>query len=127
MTCCYPAAMRRSTDNPSPQVQVKWYLQQWREKAGLTQAELAEKMHTSAGMISEHESGSRRFNDDWMARWAAALNIKPIDLLRSPDEADPERLAQDAALSELLAKLSEEQRDEALRFLRYLGSQTAGK
>jgi transcriptional regulator with XRE-family HTH domain len=123
----YPAGMKNPKANPSPQVEVRWYLQQWREKAGLTQAQLAERMHTSAGMISEHEAGTRRFNDDWMARWAAALRIKPIDLLRHPDDVDVERQAQDYAVSDLLVKLSADQREEALRFLRFLASQSGDK
>lgn len=123
----YSVGMKNPKTNPSPQVEVRWYLQQWRDKAGLTQAQLAERMHTSAGMISEHEAGTRRFNDDWMARWAAALGIRPIDLLRSPDEVDNERQAQDYAVSDLLVKLSADQKEEALRFLRFLASQTAGK
>jgi len=123
----YPAAMKNPKANPSPQVEVRWYLQQWREKAGLTQAQLAERMHTSAGMISEHEAGTRRFNDDWMARWAAALSIRPIDLLRSPYDVDPVRDAQDHMVSDLLEKLTAEKKEEALSFLRFLASQTADK
>lgn len=123
----YPLDMKKPKTNPSPQVEVRWYLQPWREKAGLTQAQLAERMHTSAGMISEHEAGTRRFNDDWMARWAAALRIKPIDLLRHPDDVDPERDAQDHQMVDLLDKLTTEKKEEALRFLRFLASQTADK
>lgn len=124
MTNRYCAPMPKTKLNPSPQVEVRWYLQQWRERAGLTQAQLAEMMNTSAGMISDHESGERRFNADWMARWAAALNVKPIDLLRHPDAVDPGMSEQDAQAYDLLVKLPESKREEALRFLRYLASQT---
>lgn len=123
----YCAGMKNPKANPSPQTEVRWYLQQWRERAGLTQSQMAERLHTSAGMISEHEAGTRRFNDDWMARWAAALNIAPIDLLRSPDEADAARKAADTVAVDLISRLSDDQREEALRFLRYLASQTPDK
>lgn len=120
----YYPGMKNPKDNPSPQTKVRWYLQEWREKLDLTQAQLAEMLHTSAGMISEHEAGTRRFNDDWMARWAHALKIHPIDLLRNPDEVDALRKAEDKEAAELLAKLPEGRKEEALRFLHYLASQS---
>lgn len=123
----YRVGMRNPKDNTSPQIAVRWFLQEWREKAGLTQAQLAERMDTSPGMISDHENGTRRFNEDWMARWAAALNIQPIDLLRNPEDVDTVRAAQDSALMGLLAQIPAEKQEEAARFLRFLLSQSAGK
>lgn len=65
-----------------------WYLKEWRDRAGLTMEDLAALVHTSAGYLNDLEKGKRRFNQDWLEKFAAALEIEPVDLLRRPgDEA----------------------------------------
>ena len=47
-----------------------------RIKAGLTQAQLAKKMHIRQNMISDYERGRRRIAADMSKRLAKALQIK---------------------------------------------------
>lgn len=61
-----------------------WYLKEWRERAGLTIEGLADRVHTSAGQLSDLEKGKRRYNRDWLEKCSAALDLGPADLLRSP-------------------------------------------
>jgi transcriptional regulator with XRE-family HTH domain len=47
-----------------------------RLKAGLTQAELAEKLNVRQNMISDYERGKRRVSKSMSERLAKALSIK---------------------------------------------------
>jgi len=47
-----------------------------RLKAGMTQAELAEKLNVRQNMISDYERGKRRISRSMAARLAKALDIK---------------------------------------------------
>ncbi|MFI4932989.1 MAG: helix-turn-helix domain-containing protein [Caulobacterales bacterium] len=53
------------------------YLLAWREKRGLTQAQLAEKVGTTGAVISLLESGGRPLSDKWLRRIAPVLDIRP--------------------------------------------------
>lgn len=66
-----------------------WFLQAWRKKRGLSQEQLAEMVETSKGYISDLEKGDRRYNQDLLERFAAALQCQPRDLLAHPDVAEP--------------------------------------
>lgn len=57
------------------------YLEAWRRKAGLTQAELAEKVGTNQNMIAYLESGERGLSAKWLRRLAPALKTTPGMLL----------------------------------------------
>jgi transcriptional regulator with XRE-family HTH domain len=65
-----------------------WHLKAWRKARGLSQEALAEKAGTSKGYLSDLESGKRPIPPGRLVdRIAAALEIQPADLFRSPDDA----------------------------------------
>lgn len=90
---------------------IRWFLREWREKVGLTQEQLAERLETNKGQISKLENSRQRVNDDWLNGYAVALDIEPGDLLR-----DPER----PTIDDLLKGVSEAERDQAISVLRAL-------
>jgi transcriptional regulator with XRE-family HTH domain len=47
-----------------------------RLKAGLTQAQLAEKMGVRQNMISDYERGRRKYSDEMAARLSRELQVK---------------------------------------------------
>jgi transcriptional regulator with XRE-family HTH domain len=67
---------------------VQWHLKEWRLHRNLRQARLAEMMATSVSVISDQETGKKRLNDDWIDKWATAIGVRPIDLMRPPGQAD---------------------------------------
>ncbi|MFD0387692.1 XRE family transcriptional regulator [Tistrella bauzanensis] len=58
----------------------------WRERRGLTMAELGQRVGTEASQINKLEKGNRRLTAEWMGRLARALDCAPADLLM-PDPA----------------------------------------
>lgn len=52
-----------------------------RQRAGLTQAELADRANTSEPQINRLENGKRRLTEEWRERLARALKVEPADLL----------------------------------------------
>lgn len=56
-------------------------LKQFRERAGLTQAELAEKASTSQPQIRRLEAGERELTPSWAERLAPALGVSAVKLL----------------------------------------------
>jgi len=65
-----------------------FYLREWRKHRGLTQDQLAGRLDTSKGYISDLERGVRRYNQDILEALADALNCEPADLLIR-DPSDP--------------------------------------
>ena len=90
------------------------HLRAWRERAELTQSELAEKVGTKAGVISELESGKTGLSDKWLNRLAPVLGTRPGFLLEF-DPAD----AQGAILTEILA-IPKDRQVEALQIIKVL-------
>jgi transcriptional regulator with XRE-family HTH domain len=58
-----------------------FFLKEWRNYRGLTHMSLAERVGTSQSYVSQIETRERRFNEDWLARFADALDCTPVDLL----------------------------------------------
>jgi transcriptional regulator with XRE-family HTH domain len=71
-------------DRIGPSKPIRWYVREWRAAKGLTQAQLANRLDTSSGVVSDLENGKRRMNEAWMAEIAWALGVEPADLLRDP-------------------------------------------
>ena len=61
-------------------------IRMWRERRGLTMAELGQRVGTEASQINKLEKGNRRLTAEWMGRLARALDCAPADLLM-PDPA----------------------------------------
>lgn len=82
-----------------PRKPSRLYLKEWREKAGLTQEQLADRIDTTKGTISRWENDKakskehRAPSDDALTALAEALDIEKQDLFR-----DPERPSIDALL-----------------------------
>lgn len=56
-------------------------LKQFRESAGLTQQQLADKVGSSQPQIRRLEAGSRKMSKDWAERLAPHLNVDPVQLI----------------------------------------------
>jgi transcriptional regulator with XRE-family HTH domain len=70
-----------------------WHLREWRLSRGLSQEQLAERIGTSKGYVSDLERGERRYNQDLVEGLAGALDISVAQLLgQSPTENKAERL-----------------------------------
>lgn len=66
-----------------------FYLREWRKYRGLTQDQLAERVGTSKGYVSDLERGVRRYNQDLLELLPDALRCDPADLLmRDPSKED---------------------------------------
>lgn len=89
-----------------PTKPLRHYLRDWREKKGLTQQQLADRLSTSKDQISRWERHERGMTMEVQAALAEALPLdSPADLFR-----DPEMPSADA----LLRRATPEQRKQAL-------------
>lgn len=59
-------------------------IRQFREARGLTQVELANRLHISSGRLSNWEQGACRPNADILAKLCRALEVSPSELLDLP-------------------------------------------
>ena len=64
------------------------YIRKMREKRGLSQEQLAQKLNTTNPQISNLELGKRRLTWEWMQRLAGALECQPLDLVENADRTD---------------------------------------
>lgn len=65
--------------NPTPPPPNR--IKEFRERAGLSMAALAEKAGMSSSQVNKLEKGERGLTDVWMRRLATALGCRPADLL----------------------------------------------
>lgn len=72
------------------------FLAAWRKKRGLTQEQLAERVGTYKGQVSNWENGNRSLSYDVMDALAEALDIEPADLFRDPARPSADELLRDA-------------------------------
>lgn len=71
------------------------YLRAWRERANLTQEELADKVGTAGNVIGLLESGERGLSGKWLRRLAPHLGTTAGHLLDyHPDDVDASFLAE---------------------------------
>jgi transcriptional regulator with XRE-family HTH domain len=80
-------------------------LRRLREDRLLSQAELAERAHTSQPQIDRLEKGLRRMSVDWAKRLAPALQCHWLDLMGEPQAAYS---PQTKAIAEVVEGLSED-------------------
>ena len=73
------------------------FLQEWREKRGLTQQQVADRVGTSSMTVSrwERQTGSHKPDIDVLAALAEAYQIEPQDFYHHPDTPNPEALLRD--------------------------------
>ncbi|KRB22699.1 helix-turn-helix domain-containing protein [Mesorhizobium sp. Root172] len=72
------------------------FLAKWRAKRKLTQEQLAERVGTYKGQISNWESNKRNMGFDVQSALAEALDIEPFDLFRDPDRPSADELLRNA-------------------------------
>jgi transcriptional regulator with XRE-family HTH domain len=87
------------------------FLKDWREKRGLTQDQLAERLDTGKDQVSRWENRKRGMSAEVLEALADALNIQPYDIFR-----DPKRPSAD----ELLSRASPEIRRQAFAIIETL-------
>lgn len=90
------------------------YLRQWREKAGLTQEVLAERVGTTKSVISLLENEQRPLSSKWLRKLADALNTTPGRIL----DIDPAEV--DADILDIWDHIPDADRTRAIRVLRSL-------
>ena len=87
-------------------------LRLWREYRRMTQEQLAEKIGTTAAVISLLESGKRRLSLKWLLKIAPALRTTPGFILdHAPDDLPSDVL-------EIWATIPERQQPQALAILK---------
>jgi transcriptional regulator with XRE-family HTH domain len=87
-------------------------LRAWREFRRMTQEELAEKVGTTAAVISLLESGHRQLSLKWLQRFAPALRTTPGFIL----DHQPEDLPTDVL--DTWGAIPEAQKPQALEVLK---------
>lgn len=87
------------------------YLKAWREFRKLSQEDLADRVGTTASMISMLETEQRGLSAKWLRRLAPALSTTPGHLL----DLDPE--AVDSDVIEIWAHIAERDKERAKRIL----------
>jgi len=90
------------------------YLRQWREKAGLSQDELAERVGTTKSVISLLENEKRPLSSKWLRKLAEALGTTPGRIL----DVDPEET--NADILDIWDHIRVKDRATAIRVLRSL-------
>jgi transcriptional regulator with XRE-family HTH domain len=63
---------------------VRQRIREFRVRRGLTQAELAERVGTTAATVSRLETNAMTVSTDWLERFAAVLGVHPADLIERP-------------------------------------------
>lgn len=99
-----------------------WYAAAWRDYRKITQQELADEVGSSRGQISDLETGAKtRYNRDWVAKFADALNVRPGFLI----DVNPFTMWEHSArLSETIMRLPPEDRNAVLDMAERLASRT---
>ncbi len=105
---------------PKPHEIVKF----WREKLGLSQAELGQQSGIIQQEIAKIEIGKRRLTADLIKKIAPPLGLLPCDLLS--DAAPHERVEEHRLLTVFRSIAEPNVRSQALRVLQALGEASAG-
>jgi transcriptional regulator with XRE-family HTH domain len=65
------------------------FLKQWRKHRGLSQVQLAERLHINQGQLSKIENFKKPWDEDLLAAAAEELRCEPVDILiRDPTGPD---------------------------------------
>lgn len=121
--------MRSMVTRIGPRQPRRNFLAKWRESKGLTQEELANRLETYKGQISNWENGRRDMTFNVQAGLAEALGIEPEDLFRDPDRPSPSELLRDDTIrvvAELLKDQDGEMKRKALDMVKILVGRGAG-
>jgi transcriptional regulator with XRE-family HTH domain len=108
------AKMRSRLKDTGP----RHFVRQWRKYRHLTQEQLAERIQTTHGAISQLETGRTNYTQGMLEALADALMCEPADLLMR----DP---TQDQMIWSLWDKLGEAQKRQAVRFIQAISEDKA--
>ncbi len=86
----------------------------WRKKAGLTQAQVAERISVEKETVSRLESGKISLTVDRLQQFALIFGCSVTDLLKEPEAG---LLAQAETIAGMLRPLSPEEREAVVRFV----------
>jgi transcriptional regulator with XRE-family HTH domain len=75
---------------------VRHFLREWREFRALKQEQLADRLETSKGQVSNWENNKRGLSLDVVGAIADALAIEPADLFRDPHAPSADELLRQA-------------------------------
>lgn len=93
------------------------YIEEWMATVpGLDRKRLAERMGVAPGTITKKLADPGKIDANWLEAFRLALNLKEIaDLFRDPNAPTP---------AELLRGLSDDQKDEVVRFVDFVRQRT---
>lgn len=97
---------------------LKLFIAEWRDRRGLSQDTLAERVGTTKASISRWETGKRDITGESLAAIAQALGLEPQQLFRHPDEQ---------SLDDLLIGVSSASRRKALAVVQALLADDGGQ
>ena len=124
---CHAAAhdnvsMAKQVRRTSPKAPVRHYLKEWRNRRGLTQDQLADRVDCSRGLISQYEKGITEIPEGMVYALAHALSIEPGDIFN----VNPERAGEVIDLMRLLKDADPSVQKEILDFAAFKLGQKAG-
>lgn len=90
--------MARRTSTPPRKLGHHWYLDQWAEQAGKTQADAVRELGWNKSTASHLWNGKQRYNQDLIDEVSAWLNVRPFELLLPVHLAMNIRQLRDSAL-----------------------------
>jgi transcriptional regulator with XRE-family HTH domain len=93
-------------------MRIKNYIRQMREKRGMSQEALAERLNTFNQQISHLELGKRRLTWEWMVRISEVLECHPLDLV---DHPSPSVAREERHLLDAYRALTPSQRDTIVK------------
>ena len=79
-----------------PKHPTRHFLREWREKKGLTQEQLGQRVNSGKDQISRWEKGGRSLKLETQYALAHALGIEPGDLFHHPDQPSADALLRQA-------------------------------
>lgn len=75
---------------------LRHYLREWRESKHLTQEQVAERLETSKGQVSNFENNKRKMTVEMANAFAFALGIDPLSIFHHPDQPSADALLRNA-------------------------------
>jgi len=83
------------------------YFREWRKHAGFTQQRLANQLGVSKTQVSRVETGTRRFKEQYLNDFAAAVGCEPCDPISRPPHIP--------SLDRLVEKLPDKKREQIVK------------
>ncbi len=89
--------MARRISTPPRKLSHHWYLAEWAEMLGRTQADAVRELGWNKSTASHLWNGKQRYSQDYVDEVAIWLTLRPYELLMPPDLAMAIRRLRDAA------------------------------